>query len=984
MAEGKFLEFRLPSEDQGIFSSFINGRLPYAENDLGAQLVANNPKKGEKVLSVIERELSNCQTFALTVAFVRMSGIEPLLQVFRDLEKKGIEGRILTTDYGFYTEPKALEKLHEFKNLSVRLYRTTLNNGFHTKGYIFDGKNSVRIIIGSSNLTSAALTTNKEWNTRIVLRPEGRLAEEVKTEFENLWNSEFSQSITDSVINSYSQEYKQHLAATREFLTGSKETISGKELKPNSMQQSFIRELLDLRGRGEKRALLISATGTGKTYAAAFGVRALNPRRFLFVVHREQIARQAERSFCRVLGGKYSYGFLSGNAADYESSAIFATMQTLSKPWTLKRFRPDAFDVIVIDEVHRAGAQSYQDIMAYFNPKMWIGMTASPDRTDGFDIYKLFDHNIACEIRLKDALSEDLLCPFHYFGIGDLEVDGVHYKDPADFRFLTSDERVEWVLREAKFFGWSGPRVKGLVFCSTLEEAEELSRKFRERGLRALSLSGKNSQEEREEAIERLTGENSSFALDYIFTVDIFNEGVDIPEINQVIMLRPTESAIIFVQQLGRGLRKAPGKEFVVILDFISNYSNNYLIPVALSGDRSYIKDGMRAFVASGTRLIPGASSIHFDEVTKERIYQAIDHAKTNSRDLLKEAYKQLKFKLGRIPALQDFEDHGSIDPAKFFDMSGKATCYSDFLAQYEKDIRENIPLVGLKMLRFLSSKIGEGERPHEAIVLKTILQHLGEERDLMTDLRNELKEKTGIEYPHSRLLNTFLLLSNNFTKGEPEKNRNVDCVFVEEKNGRFHAANLFCGLLRSSHDFRKRIEELVRFVLRRNKTRYANPYPGTDLVLNKRYTYDSVCRLLNWSRNLNGQNIGGYFYDKETKTLPVFINYEKDEGAIAYQDHFVNEGEIIALSKTNRTARSTDAERIYKEGPDNLLNKIYLFVRKNKDDDEAKSFYFLGEITAFGKPAEVTLQNKAPAFEICYRLKNPVRSDIYDYLTGA
>lgn len=285
-----------------------------------------------------------------------------------------------------------------------------------------------------------------------------------------------------------------------------------------------------------------------------------------------------------------------------------------------------AFDIIVIDEVHRAGADSYQRIMDYFMPRFWIGMTASPDRTDGYDIYGLFDHNIAYEIRLQQAMEEKLLCPFHYFGITDLEVDGHIIDDNAiknvqNFTNLVCDDRVNYIMQQMDYYGYSGDKVKGLIFCSSKEEAKELSAKFNTKGMNTLVLTGENSQTEREEAILRLEQDELENSLDYILTVDIFNEGVDIPAVNQVVMLRPTESPIVFIQQLGRGLRKYDGKEYVVVLDFIGNYMNNFMIPIALSGDRTYNKDTIRKYVREGSRIIPGESTIHFDEIIKKRIF---------------------------------------------------------------------------------------------------------------------------------------------------------------------------------------------------------------------------------------------------------------------------------------------------------------------------------------------------------------------------
>ena len=283
----------------------------------------------------------------------------------------------------------------------------------------------------------------------------------------------------------------------------------------------------------------------------------------------------------------------------------------------------------------------------------------------------MFDHNIACEIRLEDALREDLLCPFHYFGITELEINGEVFDDMnvRHFSYLVSDTRVEYILEKASYYGFSGDRVKGLIFCSRKEEASELSLKFNARGYRTIFLSGEDSQERRELSIARLTSDDREDYLDYILTVDIFNEGVDIPEINQVIMLRPTESPIVFVQQLGRGLRKADNKEYIVVLDFIGNYMNNFMIPVALSGDRTYNKDTIRKYVREGNQIIPGSSTIHFDEISKKQIFRSIDALKIK-KEFLKENYFHLKNKLGRIPTILDFYEYGEVDPMLFIDYS--------------------------------------------------------------------------------------------------------------------------------------------------------------------------------------------------------------------------------------------------------------------------------------------------------------------------
>ena len=590
--------------EQGFAAAFINRNIS-SNLAYKPQFVSNDYRQGKKVLSSIEDELFSCDEFAISVAFITRGGITPLLQTLKELEKRGISGRILTTDYLNFSEPKAMETLAGLKNITLKMYVTEeAREGFHTKGYIFKKEELYRIIIGSSNMTQSALTTNREWNTKIVSAEQGEYTQDVLAEFEQLWDSSYALPY-EKFIDQYSESYVRNKVIRKQKEIARKQEVVRLEeftLQPNFMQVGFIANLQKLREYGEEKALLISATGTGKTYASAFALREENPEKVLFLVHREQIAKQAIRSYKKVFGNTKSFGLLSGNSKEYDAEYLFSTMNMMARPEVHERFSPDEFQMIVIDEAHRTGAGSYQEIMKYFKPKFWLGMTASPERTDDFDVFEAFDHNIAYEIRLQQAMEENLLCPFHYFGITDLRIDGEAVEDKADFNCLISDTRVDYVIEQAAFYGFSGSRVKGLIFCSSKREAAVLSEKFNDRGFRALALTGEDKQEKREEAVERLVSDGREDILDYIFTVDIFNEGVDIPEINQVIMLRPTESPIVFVQQLGRGLRKAEDKEYVVILDFIGNYENNFMIPIALSGERNYNKDNMRRYVMEGCR----------------------------------------------------------------------------------------------------------------------------------------------------------------------------------------------------------------------------------------------------------------------------------------------------------------------------------------------------------------------------------------------
>ena len=971
----------------GLDTAFVD----YTHNSSLAyrpEFISNDYQNGKKVLSSLEYELLHCDAFSISVAFIKMSGIAPLLQVFKQLESRGIPGRILTTDYLTFSEPEAFDKLNSLKNISLKMYQTEgEKDGFHTKGYIFKDGKIYRIIVGSSNLTASAITVNQEWNTKIVSSENGAVAKDIISEFDRLWNSERACDYVD-FIEDYRIRYKikkeqQKLARESEVIS-----IEKYKLEPNSMQVKFIESVMDLYESGENRALLISSTGTGKTYASAFALREMLQKRAketgrnvraLFLVHREQIAKQALRSYKNVFGERYSFGLLSGNSKNYKSDILFSTMQMMAREDIMKKFNANDFDIIIIDEVHLAGADSYQRIMNYFTPRFWIGMTASPDRTDGYDIYGLFNHNIAYEIRLQQAMEEKLLCPFHYFGITDLEVDG-HVIDDDDlknvqnFAKLVCDDRVQYIMQQIEYYGYSGDRVRGLMFCSSKEEAKTLSVKFNMRGLRTIVLTGDSSQNEREDAILRLEQNEQENALDYILTVDIFNEGVDVPAVNQVIMLRPTESPIVFIQQLGRGLRKYAGKEYVVILDFIGNYMNNFMIPIALSGDRTYNKDTIRKYVREGSRVIPGESTIHFDEISKKRIFESIDSSKT-TKSFLKEKYFALKYKLGRVPNILDFYEYGEIDPMLFIQYSRS---YDQFVKTVDKDFNIMFGDREEAILEFISSLVN-GKRVHELLMLKCILNN----EKMSPDTYRELLEEKGEIYREADYVSALNVLGKVFVNAPSEKKRYSNIEFISmdyAKNGMLRRASAFYSLF-SNNAFVNEVESLVKYGLKRYEDLFKN-HDEDNLVLYEKYSRKDVCRILNWEHDDSSTVYG---YRIKHNTCPIFVTYEKKDdiaNSTKYEDQFINNQLFSWMTRSKVSLESPESQKIINYSKIGL--KIYLFIKKS--DGEGTDFYYMGKVSPIDyMQTEIENDNgqKLPIMNFKMKLEHSVREDIYEYFVG-
>jgi superfamily II DNA or RNA helicase/HKD family nuclease len=977
----------------GFETAYIDGSVA-SSMAYKPQFLSNNYKEGKKVISSIEDELLACDQFQISVAFITMSGITPLLQTLKELEKKQIPGEILTTNYLNFSEPKALEKLNGLSNITLKMYDVEAADvGFHTKGYIFKREEIYRIIIGSSNITRAALTTNREWNTRMISTDQGEMAQEIVGEFEELWNSPNTLSF-DEFYENYKERYKiikhQRDIAKQDEIT----SIEKYRLQPNSMQVGFITNLRKIIEAGESRALLISATGTGKTYASAFAMRELGYKRVLFLVHRGQLARQTKKSYQKIFGKNVSMGLVGAGYSEYDADYVFAMVQTLNRDDHLRKYRPDAFDCIILDEAHHSSAATYQKVMNYFKPKLWLGMTATPDKRDddiaGRNIYEIFHYQIAYEIRLQQAMEENMLCPFNYFGISDIStIDDKQLKSrkmtDRDFNQLTSDERVHHIIEQAEYYGYSGDRVKGLIFCSRIDESEELSQKFNAAGYRTISLNGSASEEERMNAFERLAMDEEDATdkmqpLDYIFSVEILNEGVDIVEVNQVIMLRPTESPIVFIQQLGRGLRKAEGKDYVVILDFIGNYNNNFMIPVALSGDRTYNQDVIRKYVISGNSVIPGSSTVHFDEISREKIFASIDKIK-GMKSIIRSSYQNLKNRLGRVPYLMDFYDNGEVDPLVII---REYKTYQTFLESEEKELYVGkLSDYQTIILEYLSKTVLSGARPYELEILKSFMKQESISVDQMAE---EFEKKYGYSIDFASLENAVQVLQGHFVSKEEEYKKycRIDILEDTEKK-EFHRMTGYAHELKNK-EFYRQIDDIVEVGLRRYHEKYdvgrTEEYP---FVLYEKYSRRDVSLLMNCGKDLSSTMYG---MKRINDDVFIFVTYHKVEsadneknyadGKPDYADSFEDNVIFRWDSQIGRGVNSSYMEDVC------TAKRKHLFVKKS---DAESNFYYMGLFDIREVKADTKKDNNGKDRDIAkvkMRMKHAVRDDLLRYLQSS
>ena len=940
------------------------------------ELLINQKKPKKKVLSAIIQELENCDAFFISVAFVTTNGVATLINTFKTLESKGVKGKIIVSQYLNFTQPEALKRLSQFKNIELKI--ATKGNS-HSKGYIFKTDKYYNLIIGSSNLTASALSTNKEWNLKVSGLPSSSIVEKVINEFDLDFQNGIP--VTNEFIAYYEDIYKKQFLVQKD-IAASEELILPKEIVPNSMQVEALKNIEKLRSENKSKALLISATGTGKTYLSAFDAKSFNPTKLLFVVHRLNIAKKSMETFMDIFGKEKSMGLYSGNKRELDKDFVFSTIQTISKQSHLDQFDKHHFDYIIIDESHRSGANSYLRLIEHFEPKFLLGMTATPERTDGNDIFSLFDHNIAYEIRLNRAMEENMLSEFHYYGVTDLTIDDEVVENNSDFNLLTSDDRVEKIIKNANFYGTDNGITRGLIFCSKKDEAKELSEKFNQRGLKTIALTGDNSEDERVEGIKRLESDNINEKLDYIFSVDIFNEGVDIPKINQILMIRPTDSAIIFVQQLGRGLRKVDGKSYLTVIDFIGNYKKNYLIPIALYGDTSFNKDSLRRLISEGSRMIPGASSINFDEITKEKIFQSIDSANMKLLADLKNDYNLLKYKLGRVPMMMDFIEHGSRDPFLYVESKGS---YFNFIDKVDKDLDINISKKQTKFLELFSKEINNSKRVEESIILHMLLDrgyvNMDDFKEFIFNKYNYHVTQATIDSCISNI-NFEFVRENKDNKLVPVRDiHNTDVVYKNEEVLFFHSD--FIELL-ENEEFKSFLEDTIKYSIHSFDDSYDNKKWIEGFVLYRKYSRKDVFRILNVKENPVAQNVGGYLVSQDNKHCPIFVNYHKEEDiseSTKYEDEFVNNKEFDWMSKSNRKLESNDVRSILGK---NGNIRLPLFIKKS--NDEGIDFYYMGDVDPEqDQVKQTTMSNdkgkKVSVVKIRFNLYNPVTESMYKYL---
>lgn len=860
-------------------------------------------------LNKIKSNLKKCKSFNFSVSFIKKAGLVLLEREIEEALERGAKGRIITSTYQNFTDIGSLEQFYnwqkEFDNFECHLdYECFGDNGFHTKGYLFEYDDSIEFIVGSSNITRFALLKNYEWNVSLISKDNLESYNDALIEFELIWDK------TLELDTKLIEKYRLQLDYAIEKWDMDYVNAMDAKINPNSMQRKALRELRRYRDTGVKKALIISATGSGKTYLAAFDARNFGAKRLLYIVHRESILKDAKESFVKVFGAERTYGFYTGNENSLEADFIFATSNMLGRH--LDSFKKDEFDYIIYDEVHHVVAETGKKIFEYFEPEFILGLTATPERMDNQDIFTLFDQNVPFELRLRDAINNDLVVPFHYYGIRDQLVDYSSKDKMTIAKNIAEQNNIEFIKSQIEKYRKPGEKLKCIAFCTNIQSCRLMAEELYEEGYHTISLTGINDTGVRIKAFKDLQDENN--LLEIICTVDILNEGVDIPQVNMVLFLRPTESQTVFIQQLGRGLRKYPGKDYVTVLDFIgNNYDRAVQIAMALGTlgkttymEKAYLKEMIRTNFES---LDIPEVKIEIDDLSKEEIINFIDKTNFNSRVFLEKDYKNFKSYInnGSYPTHMDFLN-SDVSPdliriIKSTFSGSKNKSYYNFLKKIDED---TIPMFDDKQIAFINNMedLLPLARLDEYLIIEQAIKEHTIDLKRIEGINEHITDKT--------LENAY----NNLKSLDLVENNEINLTNIEDGEFKDYLLDtLNYGIVRYNREF--------------------GEYTGL-FKLYRNYYKEQASRIM----LKNGILQKGTYYEDDIAY--IFAGIKKgEEGRLNYKDKFINN----KIFQWESIANVSESEK------EHLRNskKVHLFIRKMESEDTVTlpyTYFGLGTFT--------------------------------------
>ncbi|MCR5264269.1 MAG: DUF3427 domain-containing protein [Clostridiales bacterium] len=704
----------------------------------------------------LKKNLDTCRSFCFSVSFIKKPGLNLLSANIETAVARGARGRIITSTYQNFTDVDSLRFFYDLQtrypgNFSCRLDRECFTDssgntvGFHSKGYLFEFSDRSELFVGSSNITVFALLKNVEWDVSVAEEERGETYSAARAEFESLW--EKTLPLTEELIYDYSTRL--YYSIERWDMDYS---VANSEVKPNYMQRRALKELNRVRAMGASKALITASAGSGKTYLAAFDALNFGPRRLLYIVHEGSILMKSFETFQKVFGSERTYGIFNGEYKDFGADFVFSTNVTMANSLDLFPDR-HTWDYIIIDECHHAAADTYRRIIDYFEPQFLLGITATPNRMDGGDVFSLFDQNVPYELRLRDAIINGLVVPFKYYGIRD-ELIEYGLNETKSYRFVEkySDEKhCDFIYRNIEKYRTPGQKLKALAFCRDISHAVRMSQAMSEY-YNTQYLTGRNAVGERVRAYKDLQDDRSD--LEILFTVDILNEGVDIPGVNMVLFLRPTDSQTIFIQQLGRGLRTYEGKKYVTVLDFIGNdYKRSVQIAFALGSlSENFVveKDLVASLIKddyASVGLADYGVEIHIDELSKKEIQKYIDEVNFNTKTYLQKDYENFRKYISSesYPRHVDYLNNDfAPDLIKFMQSKINGRKTSSYLGFLKAIDEKDLPVFEVRqeeLIKYVSEMLPI-VRPYEYLIIQDLI--LGAGSRGLSELADHIKTNSA------------------------------------------------------------------------------------------------------------------------------------------------------------------------------------------------------------------------------------------------
>lgn len=863
-------------------------------------------------LTYLKEELSKCHSFAFSVSFIKRAGLELIEKDIVSALDRGAEGKIITSTYQNFTDVVSLEKFLSWQKIYPHFECQVDNEpigerGFHTKGYIFNHGIEYHTLIGSSNITSFALKRNIEWNALIVSNLVDFFTLDILDEFKTLWKN------TTPLSLKFIDKYRLKLEyAVDQWDMDYFETFNS--IQPNFMQRKALKELARYRGLGVDKSLVISATGSGKTYLSAFDAKNFGAQKLLFIVHRETILLDAKDTFQKVFGNTRTYGLYTGNRKDLDADFIFATNIMLSNE--LDKFDKELFDYIILDECQHATTNTYQKIMNYFKPKFYLGLTATPERMDNQDVFALFDKNVPYELRIREAIENDLVVPFKYKGIYDDKVD--YSKNNRDLlRQMTSPEHSEFIAKHIDENRPVNQKLKALVFCRSVEHAEQMCNSFISMGYKSEYLVGKHDIMRRKKAFGDLQDDNHP--LELLFSVDLLNEGVDLPAVNMVVFLRPTESSTIFIQQLGRGLRKYPNKEYVRVLDFIGNaYERSVQIAIALgtlSKSPVVEKQLLKEYIRQDFTQLKLPIEIKFDEKSKEEILSYIESTNFNRLEFLKQDYYNFKKIIGAqkyVKHIDYINNEYAPDLMRFIKTSIKNDEYGyySFLKKNE-EVVPDLSIEELTLIRKLSMMLPV-VRPYEFAIIKELINENNIHKKEVIKRINEHWVMDEEQFAHS-----VKYLENKFAS-VAEQASETPIIIVKQD-----VLSLQFPIL--SDGFKDFLLDLINYGLERYLTEFGRDAVGLKLFRNYTTEQFMMITLQSTTRHYKGTK----FSDNNVTYILAGLKKDLDEEHhLNYKDKFISDLAFQWESETNATLTNSTGHKVIN------TRLAHLFIRKKDSED--------------------------------------------------